>query len=281
MWWNIIGHCTEVQSKGIVLMYLDTPRPEEEDLYPESDTSVHKLLDATLSLPLRSSACHYLLKQADNASQMFENSLLSFTVGGLSLYSRVRTRIHHGTIMELKYKLRGHGVPLDSFPVDMNGNMREDIINAWYYEHLVKEGMISVVPSEGLERNEKDAYPELHPSAVELPQAQSQAQRTKASSVISPSDSDVLSGRGRFLQNHPGNQRFRKFVEDHFHEYDALARYDRMAFTTNLTNILLEDKIRFLEQTIRGDWVTLNLQEVRKKVSQQFRTLRKKHNRNA
>lgn len=275
MLYNILVSLPEVQMKGLVEMFLDTPRPQEEKLIPISDPSFRKSLDASFSIPFRTSAYHFF-QQATNSSQMIENSILAVAISCHSLYTRVRTRIHRGTVMELQYKLQSHGIPSDTFPVDMNGQMRKDSLNAWFYEHLAKEGMMKTLPLGPLVEKEEDRFPEYSSSGATLAEGPYQAPYSNVGLVTSPSGNDILSGRGPFFQKLPANVRFRKFLEDRIDEYNKLGRHERMVYTIKLTHLLHANNVRFLKQTTNGDWVTLDASEVRTKVSQQFRTIRKK-----
>ena len=253
-------------------MYLDIPRPEEEDLLPENDPSFHKSMDAGFSIPYRNSAHHFLLNTGGGIrSRFFENSLTALIVSMSSLHTKVRTRIHYGTILELQYKLGSYGIPMDAFPVAVNGKLREDIMNAWFYEHLVQEG-ITLLPSDG---SEGYRCPKFHFPGAGLTEASHLSPSSTVASMITPSDTDVLAGRGRLFQIHPGNVQFRMFLEDYSDEYDKLDRRDKMVLSINLTNILIERNVRFLKQTTSGEWVILDLKEARMKVSQHFRTRRK------
>ena len=262
----------EVQMKGMVEVYLGTRKPNnaENAMGPQDNEGFRKMLDASNALPYRFAASHKCLPTPDDRSLSLENAMIALYVRGVSLYSRVRTRIHYGTFMELKYKLGTHGIPNDTFPVDTDGKIRQDIMNAWFYEH--QQGTTAAaVPCESYLGRKEDA------KSSEAGLTFSERAKTRVGSVITPTENDVLSGRGRYFQDYPGNVRFRNFMEEHSDEYDKLDRHDRMILTIRLMHELNCNNVRFLKQTDKGDWVTLDVGEVRKKVSQQFRSLRKKH----
>jgi len=37
--------------------------------------------------------------------------------------------------MEMQYELRSDGIPTKSCPVDVDGNIRQDILNGWFDKH--------------------------------------------------------------------------------------------------------------------------------------------------
>ena len=134
--------------------------------------------------------------------------------------------------------------------------------NIWFYEHKAEQ---DTKGSDG------DGGEKLR---AKIPEARCEE---TGESVTTPENRDVLAGRGRIFQEHPGNVRFRQFVEKKSDEYDALDRHDKLIFTIRLTQILRADNVRFLKKAAGGGtWVVLDSSEVRMKISQQFRTVRKK-----
>mmetsp|Transcript_35772 Transcript_35772/g.86535 ORF Transcript_35772/g.86535 Transcript_35772/m.86535 type:complete len:489 (+) Transcript_35772:75-1541(+) len=275
---NILLSLPDVQTKGTVEVYFDNSDPGKNLPLPKRDTLTN-LMDATTSIPYRNSATHFCILKAANRSLVMHNFLLAMSVSFLPSYFRARTRVHYGTNMELQYQLRSYGIPIDTFPLDMDGNIRGSIINLWFFNHQeqLRTGVSpwqSHVP--GVGENEANRSSPISsvapPTTVEVPREKF----CTTTAFITPSDGDVLSGRGRFFQNHPGNVRFREFVEQHSNEYDKLERHQRMIFTTKLTHILHARNVRFVKQTTRADWVVMDFSEVRSKVSQQFRSIRKR-----
>lgn len=88
---------------------------------------------------------------------------------------------------------------------------------------------------------------------------------------VSPdhSDKDVLLGRGRDIQNHIGNVRFRDFLILHQDEYDDAPRNQRREIACNLYNALKADGIRFLQKADNGGgWEEVSAVEGEKKIGQ-------------
>mmetsp|Transcript_35768 Transcript_35768/g.86530 ORF Transcript_35768/g.86530 Transcript_35768/m.86530 type:complete len:483 (+) Transcript_35768:75-1523(+) len=270
--YNLLASLPEVQKKGLVDVCFDSPQPEEKVSMPKRDI-LSDLTDAFYSIPVRSSASHLCFLKAPKTNPVLHNALVAMSVSTMSSYFRVRTRIHYGTNMELQYRLQSCGIPIDACPLDMDGNIRKDILNVWFYKHLNEldkstsfESRVSFLASK--ERQRTVSWLGSSGSPTQL--------RLATGGDITASANDVLSGRGPFVRTHPGNILFREFIEGQSSEYDMAPRSERKIITTKLTHVLFARNIRFFQQTESGDWREMNMPEVRTKVSQLFRTLRKK-----
>ena len=90
---------------------------------------------------------------------------------------------------------------------------------------------------------------------------------------------DVLLGRGKNIQEHPGNIQFRKFLEEHRDLYEATPRHNKTLVATQLTQILTSKGIRFLKQDQdKKGWVIADLKEAEEKIKQLFRSTLKAPN---
>lgn len=90
-----------------------------------------------------------------------------------------------------------------------------------------------------------------------------------------PTMSDVLFGRGKNIQNHPGNIQFRAWLDGHRAEYDRTPRNKRRRIATELTNIMSASGIRFLKISKDDQWVECDAVEAEDKIAQLFRSIRK------
>jgi hypothetical protein len=212
-------------------------KPEENIVMP-GITFLLKLMGAVSSFPMRYSAVHICLKPKRGSSLALSNTLLHHTLSLTSAHSRTRTRIHYGSDIELQYTLRSHGVPTQNCPVDLDGNIRWGILNAWFQNHE---------------------------TGLRLDQWMSSQPRPQ----------DVLLGKGYRVQNHSGNFLFRNFLLAHRDEYDSAPRSLRQEISIRLTRSLVENGTRFLKQE-GGEWTEAGQEEAEKKVGQLFRTFRKK-----
>ncbi|CAJ1937920.1 unnamed protein product [Cylindrotheca closterium] len=229
----------------VVGIYYDMTKPGETFVSP-GITFLLALMDAVASFPMRYSALHICLKPK-NGSLALSNTLLHYTLNLTSVHTRTRTRIHYGTDMELQYTLRRHGVPTESCPVDIDGNVRGNILNDWFQKHEAEIRRLN-------QRMANQMQP-IRPQDVR-PQ-------------------DVLLGRGYRVQNHPGNFWFRNFLLAHRGEYDITPRSRRQEISIRLTRTLIDNGTRFLKQDEGGEWIEADVEEAEKKVAQLFRTFRK------
>ena len=275
---NIILADPSVQMKGIVYVYHDDSKPGEKPVMPGLEFQL-ETSSAALSLPIRYSALHFCL-QADQGMLSTNNVILRNVMHVFSQAMKVRSRIHVYSKMELQYQLASHGIPMNTFPVGMDGNTRTYILNAWFYKYQLEQDNSQLLLSG---EDDGKTYSQLR-----VRQGISQSRRTGESAGVAlyepfamtqsakPSDDDVLLGRGWFAQAWPGNVKFRSLIEKHSDSYDRLSRAERQKKTTEITMELHEKGIRFFEETESGEWVEKGFGDGRQKVSQMFRTLRKK-----
>jgi hypothetical protein len=83
--------------------------------------------------------------------------------------------------------------------------------------------------------------------------------------IYDPLPNDILLGRGKPVQNRPGNVRFREMLDKHFGKYD----------TAYIVHLVKEEGGRFLKELEDGGWVEVDEATARAKVNNAFRALRK------
>lgn len=92
--------------------------------------------------------------------------------------------------------------------------------------------------------------------------------------VIVPSQTDVLLGRGKPIQNHPGNVRLSLIVESLLQNYDEVAkRQEKTRMAAETVEKMKVAGVRFLEK-VSGGWVVAPDKLARERVSSTFRTVR-------
>lgn len=313
VYFNVLSVIPEVQMKGLNFVVYDNMRPEEKVENPTNWLSSLSVMDVVTSMPIRFSSMHFCLKARKETLAVF-NSLLGMSSSLLPLYSRVRTRLHGGSDMELQYQLKRHGININAGPIDEIGNLRTNILNAWLNDHLEKEAMSSrqvasatltspsPVPTnmnaseaaafftadfEPLNRPLNDDIRNIFTevtanvhavssSAAAVALHRGQDCRSDAAVVSTDStERDVLLGRGRLRQEHKGNIRFREFVEGYYEEYNKTPRQKRGKIVKQLASTLRAEGVRFLKE--RGNvWVEGSGAEAEKKIGQLLREFRKK-----
>eukprot|EP00526_Cylindrotheca_closterium_P007901 CAMPEP_0113652670 /NCGR_PEP_ID=MMETSP0017_2-20120614/28144_1 /TAXON_ID=2856 /ORGANISM="Cylindrotheca closterium" /LENGTH=657 /DNA_ID=CAMNT_0000565561 /DNA_START=153 /DNA_END=2126 /DNA_ORIENTATION=- /assembly_acc=CAM_ASM_000147 len=134
VFFNILSKIPAVQTKGIVLCFYDMSAPMQPVQFPSPD-KVLKGVDAVTKVPVRRSAVHFCLK-AVSGILASNNIVLEGILKGFQRSFRTRARLHYGSDIELQYELRSYGLNPETFPVDTNGNLRQDILNVWFDNYL-------------------------------------------------------------------------------------------------------------------------------------------------
>jgi hypothetical protein len=92
--------------------------------------------------------------------------------------------------------------------------------------------------------------------------------------IYDPLQNNVLLGRGKPVQQRPGNVRFREMLDKHMGKYND--RGEKGAkFTAHILHLVKEGGGRFLMELEDGGWVEVDEATAREKVSRAFRTRRK------
>lgn len=94
-----------------------------------------------------------------------------------------------------------------------------------------------------------------------------------SSSAIEPSKKDVLCGKDTTLARHPGNQLFREKIQAELPHYlTARSKQDKMRITKSIVQyITIKQGSRFLKLKTNGQWVEIDSQAARDKVSHALR----------
>ena len=107
--------------------------------------------------------------------------------------------------MERLYQLQTFGIPLKAFPVDKDGNFRVET-KRWCDAYL-SSGQSTRASPQSQETDDSGGSSTNHQDQV--------------SAVGGIHETDVLFGRGRLAQYHPGNIRYREWLDQHIVEYDT------------------------------------------------------------
>jgi hypothetical protein len=92
----------------------------------------------------------------------------------------------------------------------------------------------------------------------------------------SPLPQDVLFGRGRPIQNHPGNVRFREILDHYADDYDNDDLIQKKMVALQVVHRVTSSGARFLKPMDNNHWAQVEDKAVYKKVCQFFRTRRGK-----
>lgn len=92
--------------------------------------------------------------------------------------------------------------------------------------------------------------------------------------IAVPGPYDVLFGRGRNLQNHPGNKRFRSLIDRYLDRYEAADKQDKTILAYTIIRIVQEMNGRFLKDVDGAGYVEVDNVVAQAKVAHSFRSQR-------
>lgn len=243
-------------------VYYDIQKPDEKP-QPMKIKDAVEIMGFALALPFRYSSAIWCLKEGKKSS-LINSSILGVSTKAFSTYIRARTRLNYGSDLELQYQLQSLGIPLQDFPVDKDGNLRQSVIDNWYHEELRK--------TNGKCKSESANH---RPVAISNPNPLMMMQLARVPVAVHPRPQDILFGRGVGCQNHPGNVRFREIMLSYKEQYDNVPRSKRREMMSALRHALQAGGSRFLRLSEGGNWEECNAAEADTKVGQFFRSLRK------
>ena len=93
--------------------------------------------------------------------------------------------------------------------------------------------------------------------------------------LCTPRSNDVLFGRGRALQLHPGNMRYRELIEQTIKVYDEASVVEKTKMTAAVVGAIKRAKGRFLKREGDGSWIEVDDDVARFKASHSFRSTRR------
>lgn len=262
IFYNLLVSLPEVQTKGLSGVYYDTAKPGEKFIQLGFNAQM-TILAVTASIPFRHSSMHMCLKGKGNL--VLNNAVIGIMMNAFPRYARVRTRLHYGSDTELRYQLQSHGISLETCPVDWRGEARPEVLNLWYEDHLAQ--IESIDHSENEEINDASSGSESTGNSI--------FSTTTATRTPTVRPTDVLLGRGKGYQNHPGNIQFRECLQDYCDNYDEAHRHKRRRIARDVAQILTETGVRFLKLNGNMEWIESDHVTVEDKITQLFRTLRK------
>jgi len=188
------------------------------------------------SVPVRVGGIHYCFNKS-----VF-SPILSLITMGFPKKIQSRIRVHTGTHQEVQYSLMSYGLPVDCFPITSSYEWKKAYATKWFDF-----------------RNKKEQYPERYKDSVYL-----------------PSRSDILLGRGKPRQLHPGNQQFHDFVVKFYEEYNTAKRKVKTEIAQKIV-----DEIKAFESTKvytkdeNDIWILANDDQLRDKVCHSLRRNRR------
>ena len=222
--------------------------------------------------------------------------------------TRVRTRMFEGSHFECMYHLMTFGIPTKDFPVTDDGmQMKKQNHRRWIESMKQLEEtkgnnerqeekaamMVSSVTTR-IGRNNNHRIPTPHVDSLspsKLPSSMlsdggcrtndaAHEERQWSQVVILPTRNDILFGRGKPIQEHPGNIRLLVMLESILDRYESLKRKEKSKLPQEVILKVKSMGGRFLRRQDDGTWEEVDDDTAREKVSHTFRSIRSSANKN-
>ena len=132
------------------------------------------------------------------------------------------------------------GLPIDSLPINDDGQLKKCNHLKWIQKRIILEG-------------------QSHNSEM---------------LIDIPGRYDVLIGRGKPYRNHTGNLYLHELVDIRRNEYESASRGQKKAIAESIVTTIQSHSGRFLSKDTSGLWVPVSLDVAREKVAHVFRTTR-------
>jgi hypothetical protein len=141
--------------------------------------------------------------------------------------------------MECIYKLMTFGIPSDALPISPSGELKLQRQLDW----------------------------------LNVRRKQEVASKDTCNRIVVPGPHDVLLGRGKPLQKHPGNLRYHHIIESFEDRYESAMKLEKTTIAKEIVQQIKDAEGRFLRQDNTG-WVEIDDAAARYKVSHTFRNHR-------
>jgi hypothetical protein len=190
--------------------------------------------------------------------------------------------------MECKYALMSFGIPTSAFPPTPDDGFLVDQFNQWIENQRRLDEMRKSSET-------SSSIAGLFHSSLDTEDARFSSDHCSSTCLVSPSmplsldrhdtpeikveveamTRDILLGRGKPLQRHPGNVRFRELIACHAGKYELGDRFQKTVIAADVVATIRESDGRFLKPYGEGGWGEIDDNTARLKVAHTFRTLRK------
>ena len=189
--------------------------------------------------------------------------------------------------MECIYTLGQFGIPRRILPVDIVGSLQtNDFLEYVQHRRSVEKNLHQrQVKEESSARREATTNLPLMKGAAkhqENHQEEDNANHAETTNwramiVKTPTDLDVLIGRGTKNSDHCGNLKLTKLVEQNFDEYEAAPKFQKTVISISLVQMVKRLNGRFLKyDKQRKVWIIQSDEIARDKVAHGFRNAKSK-----
>ena len=219
-------------------------------------------------------------------------------------------RVFLGSHTECKYALMSFGIPTGAFPIGFDDQCHAEHHKKWIETQRQKDqlkfslddipGIANVfqndldlldagmnlrvgLASPGQNSTTSSAPSSGHGIMFETPEelvsssteVLTLSETTTTGNGIESMPMDILLGRGKPLQRHPGNVEFRKLIAAQADNYEKGDRFEKTLIAADVVATIRESQGRFLKPLKGGGWEEIDDATARLKVAHTFRTLRK------
>ncbi|CAB9504909.1 expressed unknown protein [Seminavis robusta] len=265
-------------------------------------SSLWKIAGMYASSPVRIQGCHLCVDIAHG----YSTPIVSIVQLSMNSMLRVRVRRHIGTPQEIFYSLMTYGIPVEFIPIGEDGEFAHQLhTDRWkrirtqeqWLKQLQQQQQQSFVSqtkaalpqpvgatvATNVQAVDKAALMEKADAMVMANRnndnnlaANSIGNTTVLVVVDTPTNHDVLMGKGRGAHEHVGNILFRNLIEKCRPQYDAATKTQKTQLAKDIVRIVKEEwKGRFLRDDVKG-WIPITDElTIRRKVSVAFRDARK------
>lgn len=239
--WMSAAEDVESQQKGVVFLVWPGDSANVRNIPNQRDRTLHiKCNDAA---PIRLAAVHFCF-----SNEPFFHLLRSIMAMTLGAVYRLRLKFHVGEGVELRYRLKTFGIPVDLTPVTDSGNIKAAYLKQWLRLRKIVEVGIT---SKGV-------------------------QTDRLSIIACPRTNDVIFRPGTSMLCHPGNVFFRGLIESK-QDRSAVKKAEKEEVALEIIREVEETGGRFLIWDTDGWWSELKEDpEIITKISVSYRDFKMK-----
>lgn len=181
-------------------------------------------------------------------------------------HTRVRFRTHSGSMAEIRKSLSTFGIPANILPFTESGEPLIHNSRAWLSRRRELEATMarkmegasalfsltgkSASLSNQIELTQPNKKAKKAVSGPRKVKAKTPKAAGGAKPTFTPGDKDIVMGKGRLIQDMPGNVRFRAIVRSYFNRYESLTNnQDKTVLAMQIVEDIKEGGGRFLKPT--------------------------------
>lgn len=220
--WMSAAEDVESQRKGVVFLVWPGANSSVRNIPSQKDRLLH--MQCNDAAPIRIAAVHFCFP--NEPFFHFLRSIMTMTMG---VTYRLRLKFHVGEGVELQYRLKSYGIPVDLTPITDSGNIKTTHLKQWFrLRKIIEVG--------------------LTPDGI----------KTDTLSIIEcPRSNDVIFRPGTSMLCHPGNVVFRGLIESKQNR-TTVKRAEKEEVALEIIREVEKTGGRFLIWDNSGWWSKLN-----------------------